>query len=316
MEHVHQLTKLGIGTGGAVAIAASANGILRHRAAGLSPPLGFSTELIRWRGMDIHVTSAGDPDADDLILFHRPHLVGSSREFRAIVDTLAERYHVIAPDLPGFGCSERPPLVYSGRLYEDFMHEFTRDEADQPICIAPMLSAAYTLEAAQGSAMRALILVSPTTKATDRKYRRTRGLLRVPLIGTTVFNLMTSKPAIRKHLGRVVTNQAAITPEDIDYAWQSAHQPGARYSPASLLTGYLNVETDLVGAIARLDIPVTLVWGRNATNPSLEDGQEIAERAGCRLVAIDQSKALPHVDQPAAFLDVIRGELSPDQVTY
>jgi pimeloyl-ACP methyl ester carboxylesterase len=50
---------------------------------------------------------AGDPDAPTLLLLHG--FPSSSHMFRTVIPLLADRFHVIAPDLPGFGFSDGPP---------------------------------------------------------------------------------------------------------------------------------------------------------------------------------------------------------------
>jgi pimeloyl-ACP methyl ester carboxylesterase len=47
---------------------------------------------------------AGDPAAPTILLLHG--LPTSSHMYRELIPLLAERYHVIAPDLPGFGFSD------------------------------------------------------------------------------------------------------------------------------------------------------------------------------------------------------------------
>lgn len=50
---------------------------------------------------------AGDPSAPTVLLLHG--FAGSSFMFRELMPELADRYHVIAPDLPAFGFTQVPP---------------------------------------------------------------------------------------------------------------------------------------------------------------------------------------------------------------
>jgi len=50
---------------------------------------------------------AGNPANPTILLLHG--FPTSSHMFRNIIPKLAEKYHVIAPDYPGFGASEMPP---------------------------------------------------------------------------------------------------------------------------------------------------------------------------------------------------------------
>ncbi|QEW31658.1 alpha/beta hydrolase [Erwinia billingiae] len=55
----------------------------------------------------IFYREAGDPKAPTLLLLHG--FAASSFMFRDLITELADRYHVIAPDLPAFGFTEAPP---------------------------------------------------------------------------------------------------------------------------------------------------------------------------------------------------------------
>jgi pimeloyl-ACP methyl ester carboxylesterase len=57
-------------------------------------------------GLKIFYREAGAKDAPTLLLLHG--FPTSSHMFRNLIPTLADRYHVIAPDLPGFGFSKSP----------------------------------------------------------------------------------------------------------------------------------------------------------------------------------------------------------------
>ena len=57
-------------------------------------------------GLTIFYREAGDPKAPTLLLLHG--FPTSSHMFRGLLPLLADRYHLVAPDLPGFGFSEAP----------------------------------------------------------------------------------------------------------------------------------------------------------------------------------------------------------------
>lgn len=57
-------------------------------------------------GIEIFYRQAGSPDAPVLLLLHG--FPTASHMFRDLIPQLADRFHVIAPDLPGFGQSDMP----------------------------------------------------------------------------------------------------------------------------------------------------------------------------------------------------------------
>jgi pimeloyl-ACP methyl ester carboxylesterase len=57
-------------------------------------------------GLSIFYREAGPEDAPTLLLLHG--FPSASHMFRDLIPELADRYHVVAPDLPGFGQSDMP----------------------------------------------------------------------------------------------------------------------------------------------------------------------------------------------------------------
>jgi pimeloyl-ACP methyl ester carboxylesterase len=65
-------------------------------------------------GLNIFYREAGAPDAPKLLLLHG--FPSSSHMFRDLIPLLADRFHIVAPDLPGFGKSDAPkrPATFDG----------------------------------------------------------------------------------------------------------------------------------------------------------------------------------------------------------
>jgi pimeloyl-ACP methyl ester carboxylesterase len=57
-------------------------------------------------GIKVFYREAGDPKAPTILLLHG--FPSSSHMFRDLIPLLADRYHLVAPDLPGFGFSDAP----------------------------------------------------------------------------------------------------------------------------------------------------------------------------------------------------------------
>ncbi|MEF8807390.1 alpha/beta fold hydrolase [Natronomonas sp.] len=268
----------------------------------LPTPLGRDLSTYRWRGFDVAYTEAGDPTDPDLLLVHGINAAGSSHEFRYVADALSDEYHVLAPDLPGFGHSDRPPLLYSDALYATFIRDFVEDLTDEPTVLASSLSAAYVAETADELDVESFVFVCPTATTIPGRRAWLRSLFRLPVAGEGLYNLLVSKPAIRYFLADHAFD-GPITEEWVDYDWLTAHQPGARFAPASFISGFLDSEVDLAAAIRDAGVPTTIVWGREADLPPLSEGRELAEGANARLVVFDNADLLPHAEHPEAFVE-------------
>jgi pimeloyl-ACP methyl ester carboxylesterase len=294
---------------------AAANVGLRYEGE-LESPLVGDDGTFRWRGMDVAYTEAGDPADPDLVLLHGINAAGSSGEWREVFGDLTADHHVVAPDLPGYGRSDRPPLRYSAALYEDFVGDFLA-EFDEPAVVASSLSAAYAAGALAGDSARGDLEVSgfvgvcPTAVAGPSPPKPwLRELIRSPLVGSAVFNLIASKPSIRYfNADHGYYDPDAPTEEWVDYEWRTSHVENARFAPASFVSGYLNSDVDLAAALAGLDVPPTIVWGRETDVSPLSDGRELADASGARLVVFDRAALLPHVEHPNRFLETVRESL-------
>jgi pimeloyl-ACP methyl ester carboxylesterase len=65
-----------------------------------------STHRLEADGVSVFYREAGPPDASVVLLLHG--FPTSSFQYRELIPRLADRYRVIAPDLPGFGFTEVP----------------------------------------------------------------------------------------------------------------------------------------------------------------------------------------------------------------
>lgn len=301
-----------LGTVGAAGATVLANRHLRSRASEFEPFLDGDQGTYRWRGFDVNYAEFGDPEDPDALLLHGIGPAASGHEFREIAEPLSEDYHVVVPDLPGFGHSDRPPLLYSASLYETFVAEAIADLTDEPLVVASSLTGAYAAAAAREVAVDRLVLVCPEDGTGERRAWL-RGLLRSPVAGEAAFNLLTSSGALR-YLGadRDYYDPETVPDDVLAYEWQTAHQPGARFAPAAFLAGFLDPETPLDELLSAVEAPVTLVWGRNSDRSPLAEGRELAETADTDLVVFDRAKLLPHAEYPEEFLGLFGDELAAE----
>jgi len=93
----------------AIAIAALLPGLSAAAMIKPTPVTTYHYEQVD--GLTMFYREAGSRDAPTIVLLHG--FPSSSREFDALMPLLATRYHLIAPDFPGFGHSDAPsPASY------------------------------------------------------------------------------------------------------------------------------------------------------------------------------------------------------------
>ena len=102
--------KTGMATAGALGVALAPAAAASH-AAGVRPVEPAHPTLhktVKVDGLDIFYREAGPKDAPTILLLHG--FPTSSQMFRNLISALADRFHLVAPDYPGFGNSSMPAV--------------------------------------------------------------------------------------------------------------------------------------------------------------------------------------------------------------
>ncbi|MCL4638975.1 MAG: alpha/beta hydrolase [Olivibacter sp.] len=74
-------------------------------------------------GVDIFYREAGDKSKPTLVLLHG--YPTSSHMYRNLIQSLSDKYHLIAPDYPGYGRSEQPPMAEFEYTFDNFARIIT-----------------------------------------------------------------------------------------------------------------------------------------------------------------------------------------------
>jgi pimeloyl-ACP methyl ester carboxylesterase len=304
--------QIAVTTGAATAVLAAVNARIAGGSGPLAPAIDGSQESYRWDGERVAYTQAGA--GRPMLLLHSHNAAASSHEMRRAFAVFQDDFHVFAPDLPGYGRSERRDRPYTARTYARFLHDFLDDVAGGPaVVIASSVTAAQVLLAAAEDAGRIshLVLISPTglsEKNTDPPpLAELMGcFLRIPVWGQALFNAIVSRRGLRHfEETQVYENPWNVTHALIDYSWCASHQPNAIFAPASFLSGALWADArDAYRDAAR---PILAVWGESdKTNPYADSAPLLGANPGACVSVITNAGAVPHDEQPEEFAAVVR----------
>jgi pimeloyl-ACP methyl ester carboxylesterase len=259
---------------------------------------------------DVFYRVAGAEAHAPLVFLHDTGAGASSFMWRKNFDALAADFHTYAPDLPGFGFSEKSASTpYSADLYTAFIRDFLRREVRRPAhLVTSGLSAAFAVRVADEhpALVNTLTLVAPNgvDKATarpDLPGAAFYGLLHSPVLGASFYNAMTSERSLREYARtRLFYDRRFATPRLIAHYYTASHQPGAQHAVAAFLSGYLS--TDTREAFARLTQPVTLVWGKqDLTTPVTQAAALLALNPRARLELFDRCRMMPQTEHAEKF---------------
>jgi pimeloyl-ACP methyl ester carboxylesterase len=300
--------------GGAVGAVAAYNKVTQSMAGELDTVLRGEERRYPWKYGDMFYEVKGVRDAKPLLLVHGFGPGASSYEWRKNVDTLAEQYRVYVIDLLGFGLSDRPAIDYTAETFTDLIGDFIKEVINKPtIVVAHDLTSAYVVATAfrRPQLFERLILVAPNSTILQESLPGPlnsvlKSVLRTPVLGEFVYNLLTSRQAIRAYYDRQgYHNPGLITDELVEYVYTSAHQSNSRYAAASFISNFLTL--DVHEAFARLQMPVVVVWGREALSASTESSdafKRVNPRIETRI--IDKSSFQVQDEQAAQFNNLIR----------
>lgn len=253
-----------------------------------------------------------------LVLLHSINAAASAYEMKPIFDHFRGERPVYALDLPGYGFSERSDRLYSPQLFQNAITEFLQEVIGKPAdVVALSLSCEFAALscAHEPSLIRSLTLISPTgfnpprtDKITERANRRgTRNNLyaglAVPLWNRPLFDLITSRPSIQYFLNK--SFEGLVPERMVDYAYHSAHQPGAQYAPTYFLSGKLFTPAVRETAYKAINLPVLVLYDRDPYTRFEMLPMLLQEKPNWQGDRISPTKGLPHWEQPEKTFNIM-----------
>jgi pimeloyl-ACP methyl ester carboxylesterase len=262
---------------------------------------------LRLGGLSTAVLEGGK--GPDLVFLHGPG--GNATHWNGVVRGLTERYHVVVPDLPGHGASESMGV----HLDVASVLGWLGDLIEQTSRAAPVLVGQHL-----GGAIAARFAIT----SGDRIQR----LVLIDSFGLSAFQ---PTPEFGKAL---MTFSGDPTPKHHDELWQYCARDASslRKNMGELWKPFeaYNIERarsesqqvavqELMGAfgmseipadeLARIRVPVTLVWGRHDLATPLAVAEAASERFGWPLEVVEDANDDPPVERPDAIQRVLRSML-------
>lgn len=275
------------------------------RATRLPPALDAASEAIDLGDAGtVNYYAETGAEGRPLVLLHSVNAAPSAIEMAPLFEHYQGGRPVYAPELPGFGRSERADRAYSPALYAAAITGFLRRVVAEPAdVVAFSLSAEFAARAAADAPdlFHSLALISPTgfgrrQPPQGRAMDGLLGFLRLPGVGDGIFRMLTSRRSIRYFLGLGFDGP---TPDRlVDYAYRTAHQPGAKYAPFRFLSMKLFTPDASDRLYAPLRLPVLVLYDRDP-NVTFERLEDFDARPNWHLRRIEPTLGLPHWERTA-----------------
>ena len=224
-----------------------------------------------------------------------------------LLPKLAARFRVIAPDLPGFGESEKPPPSRYAYGYDAF--------AESVVDLIAALGAnrvslcgqglggavALTVAANHPHLVDKLILVNPAVypSRTDALSRT----LALPLVGPVVFKQLYGRAMFRRHFRERFYGSTFDVPwARVDYLFDLFSGPAAREAAYATMLATLDTRP-LMAKVPRVTVPTLVAWGRGDRVSPVEQGRRLARELQHARFEVFECGHSPPEECPDAFVE-------------
>lgn len=208
----------------------------------------------------------------------------------------AAGYRVVRYDLFGRGWSDRPDAAYDGAMYDAQLDELLDSlHIVGPVDLAGLSYGGYVVAhyaANHPERVRTLTLVDPAVDGVPLP-----GLLGVPVLGEWIWQVTVVPTMADGQLSDFLHPERYPT-------WVEQYREQMRYrgfGRALLRTARAGAQVDykaLYGDVARANIPVLLIWGRQDQTVTIDRAVVVTENVPtAQFFPVDSAGHLPHMEQ-------------------
>jgi pimeloyl-ACP methyl ester carboxylesterase len=260
---------------------------------------------IKANGVRLRVTETGE--GPSIVLLHGLFMDHSTWDH--VSDALGQNYRVVAPDLPGFGQSEKPPesrFPYGISAFADAVVDlYAGLELGRAIMVGHALggAVAISLAARHPELISRLVLIDALCYSAPLNLASRVAL--APLVGGFAFKQLWGKSAFKAYFKESYLSRDALPSARLDAYYESFNTPAARASALATLRATRDTRA-VVAHIARISTPTLVIWGSEDTLYPAALGHRMSREiphAGFQLIGAGH---VPHEECPSEVVDAIR----------
>lgn len=216
--------------------------------------------------------------------------------YSAVIDKAAEKYRVLAPDMPGFGATPEPPEPWHVDDYADFVVAFCEKlGVSSCIIFAHSFGGRVTLKLMARSDLPLTVNKIILTGAAGIRHEPSEAAKKKAAAYQRGKRFLSSAP------------MKALFPnalEDLRNKHGSADYRAASPMMRQVLVNTVN--EDLTALLPECKPETLLIWGRNDDAAPLCDGEQMErEMPDAGLVTLDNAGHFAFIDQQYTFLRVL-----------
>ena len=260
-----------------------------------------------WRFGNIFYTKKGS--GSPILLIHELKCTASAAEWKFLINQLSKEHTVYALDLIGCGRSEKPKMTYTNYIYVQLINNFIKDvigTRTDVITSGSSSSIAIMGCYSEPELYHHIMMVNPLSMKEMAKYPKAnhktlKTLIELPLIGTTIYNMITSYRSIFKDYKNKILYPDMNIQKQVDTMYEASHLggPSARYLYASERSHFTNI--NILHALKKLNHSICIIGGKDEKNirETLED--YVYCNPSIETELMDNCMQYPHIEQPEAF---------------
>ena len=267
------------------------------------------SKFVDVQGIRTHYLESGI-GKEIVILLHGGGVDGAELSWKLTIPALAEHYHVIAPDWPGYGKSDDSPTGMTMKTLVDFCLEMLdRLDIQRAHLVGLSMGGGAALGVALAQPERAASLTLVDSYGLADKvpmHLLSYWMVKIPWISQVTYAWMKrSKWLTQWSLGSILKRPGSITPDLVDEVYQAVRDDRGwksfeifqkdEISPTGLKTVYMD-------RLAELSMPVLIIHGEKDTLVPLAAVKQAVKRLkNGRLVVIPDCGHWPGRDAPDEF---------------
>jgi pimeloyl-ACP methyl ester carboxylesterase len=238
-----------------------------------------------------------------LLLVH--DAIASHATYLASATKLAADFRVVAPDLPGFGASEKPDpqkYAYGYDAFADSLFDLVAALGLGRVHVVGHgmgAGVALTLAAKHPAVVHRLVLVDALVYPLDAEPALDR-VGRVPLAGALLWRQVMGRALFGAYVGGAVYAGASRVPDGrVDALYEAFNAPAARQAAHATIVAKAD-SRPLVARLPRVNAETLVIWGRDDRLAPVEHGRRLARELRGRFEVLECGRCPPD-EAPEAF---------------
>ncbi|MDX1595954.1 MAG: alpha/beta hydrolase [Nitrosopumilaceae archaeon] len=244
----------------------------------------------------IRYLESGNSD-EYLVLIHG--LGASAERWDRVIPIFEKYFHVVVPDLIGFGYSDKPLVDYTPEFFSEFLKKFLDAlKISNPFLIGSSLGGQITAEFASKnpSHVKKLVLVSPA------------GVMKqsTPALDAYIMAALYPNEQSAKNAFEMMEASGNEVEEDIVNGFIERMQlPNAKMAFMSTILGLKNSDP-ITEKLKIVSTPTLIIWGSDdPVIPIIHADAFVSSIKDCRFYRMDNAGHTPYVQHPTAFANVV-----------